>query len=244
MREVDFLPEWYKESKRRRLHIHRQYVVLTVVFLAMLTYNLTSEHRIATASARMSYLDEQRVAAESVMAEFNQISTMLGQQKARADVIQQVDSRIDVAAVLAEISHIINDHVILNRVEFASDPVPTTSKKSSKNSGGSSVRVAGRSNKATADTPVGDVRFQVVLAGVAADPADVSTLLGKLEESPYFQMVTPSFSKPGRLSIAAGAAEGSQPNGMPVAAGRSGEMFQVQDFEISCYLANFEEITD
>ena len=127
--------------------MRRQYVALTVVFLAMLSYNLTSEHRIATANARVSRVAEEQVQAEVVMAEFKQISQTLSQQKARAEVVQRADSRIDADAVLAEISHVINDHVILNRLEFISEPVEPADKKKSQN-GGSAVRAANRAEAA------------------------------------------------------------------------------------------------
>ena len=33
VKELDFLPEWYKDDKRRQLHVRRQYVALVAVFL-------------------------------------------------------------------------------------------------------------------------------------------------------------------------------------------------------------------
>jgi hypothetical protein len=47
MKEIDFLPEWYKEGRRRRLHMRRQYAVLMVFFLAMVTYNTIATHKIS-----------------------------------------------------------------------------------------------------------------------------------------------------------------------------------------------------
>ena len=65
MREIDFLPEWYKEGKRQRLHMRRQYVVLAVAFIAMISYNLTSTHRITRAGAELARLEGKRVEAEA-----------------------------------------------------------------------------------------------------------------------------------------------------------------------------------
>lgn len=243
MKEIDFLPEWYKESKRRRSRMHRQYVVLTVVFLSMLTYNLFSEHRISRASAKVSLADSQRVEAEAVMAQFNQISQTLSRQKTKADVIQQVDSRLDADAVLAEISHVISDRIILKQLEFISEPVAQTSKKTSKSSG-SAVRAAGKSSKAGQDAPLGDVRFRVVLVGVAVDPEDVSTLLVRLDGSPYFKEVKPSFSKPGTLTVRSRTAKDLGVRAGGSAADQAGGAYQVTDFEITCYLANFKEVAN
>lgn len=240
MKDIDFLPEWYQEGKRRRVHIRRQYVALSVVFLTMLSYNLTSEHRISRASAKIARLEDRRIEAQEVMAEFNQISRALGQQRAKADIIRRIDSRINVGAVLAEISHMTGEQVILNRVEFLSEPVAQAAPQSSDNSG-STIRAVARSNKSAQEVPLGDVRFRIVLAGAATDPADAAALVRKLDESAYFTRVSPSFSQPGKLSIAPKGPEVPVQGGVvPLAAGK--DTFQVTEFEIMCYLANYEEV--
>lgn len=234
MREIDFLPEWYKESKRRRLHLRRQYVALTVIFLAMLTYNLTSEYRVAKAGAEIMQFEDQRVEAEEVMRQFNQISRALGEHKAKAEVIEQIDSRIDLGAVLAEISHLINDRVVLSRVDFISEPIARTDKKQS--GGGSTVRAVSRSDNAAGQALLGDVRFRIVLAGVAVESGDTTALFSRLEESPYFTRVSMSFSRPGTINVSPG------PTGQTPA--RARETLGVTAFEMTCYLANYEEISN
>lgn len=238
MKDIDFLPEWYKEGKRRRLHMRRQYAVLTVVFLTMMTYNLTAEHRIARASAQMARLEDQRVEAEEVLREFNRISRVLGAHKAKAEAIRRIDSRIDLAAVLAEISHIVEERVILSRVEFIAEPVARTDTKKTGGSG-SAVRAASKTTDASKTVPWGDARFRIVLAGAAVESGDVTTLVCKLDESAYFKKVNLSWSRPGRISISPAAGK-PMPNATNRTAAR--EMLQVSDFEITCYLANYEEI--
>jgi len=62
-----------------------------------------------------------------------------------------------------------------------------------------------------------------VISGVAAGAGDIAELIGKLEESPYFCLVSPSFSQNRKMKVG------------------TGENFQVSEFEISCYLANYRE---
>ncbi len=241
MKEIDFLPEWYKEGKRRRVHMRRQYIALAVVFLTMLTYNLTAEHRIARASARIAQLEDRRVQAEEVMREFNRINRALGAHKAKADAIRQIDSRISLGAVLAEISHIVDDRVILSRTEFIAEPAAQVAKKQANNSG-SAVRAASKQGPRSQDVPLGDVRFRIVLAGVAVEQGDVGTLVCRLDESPYFKRVVPSFSRPGTIYLP------PKSDGEPAVTStdprtpKMKEAFQVSEFQITCYLANFEEI--
>jgi hypothetical protein len=239
--EIDFLPEWYKEGKRQRLHMRRQYVALTVVFLTMLTYNLASEHRIAKAGAALSRLEDRRVRAEEVIREFNRISNSLGQHRAKVDAIRQVESKIDLDAVLAEISHVVNERVILSKVEFTSESVARTDGKKP-GASGSAVRAAGKSSNPGPNVPLGDVRFRIVLAGVAVEPGDVGMLVCALDESPYFHRVYPSFSRPGKMSLSSGATGAQDKNDTNPTIGATKNTFQVTEFEITCYLANYEEI--
>jgi hypothetical protein len=241
VKEIDFLPEWYKEGKRRRTYMRRQYVALTVIFLTMLTYNLTAEHRIAKASAAVSRLEDQRIRAEHVMLEFNRISKELGEHQTEANALKRIDSRVNLGAVLAEISHVIGDRVILSRVEFVSEALSEEDKKA-QSKGGSTVRTVGKSSSTAKQIPLGNVRFRIVLAGVAIDPADVGELVCRLDDSPYFRRVYPSYSRNGKVSVS--MKEGKEPEGRETGqiSTDARETLQISEFEITCYLANYEEI--
>ena len=241
MKEIDFLPEWYKEGKRRRVHIRRQYIALTTVFLTMLTYNLTSEHRIGKANAALSQLQGRRIQANDVMREFNRVSRELGGHQAKANTIRRIDSRINLGAALAEISHVMGDRVILTRVEFISEAFPPDDKKGQKGSG-SAVRSAQKSGQTGEAASLGDVRFRIALAGVALDSGDVGDLVCRLDESPYFRQVYPSFSRNSRISVPTNVTEGPQGQDTGQARTDVKETFPISEFEIGCYLANYEEI--
>jgi len=65
-----------------------------------------------------------------------------------------------------------------------------------------------------------------VISGVAADASNVAELLCRLEDSPYFQLVYPSFSRNRNIKTGTNLA---------------GENYQASEFEISCYLANYRQ---
>ena len=238
MKDIDFLPEWYKESHRRRVHVRHQYAVLTGIVCAMILYNLAAAHRINAVSAGIDRLDDQRRVAEQVIYEFDTVNNRLRERQAKVDLIAQMDSRIDLGAVLAELSHVIGGRVILSRVEFVSE---TLSSAKEQNHSSATVRPVGGSG-AGKSTSLGDVCFRIVLAGVAANPADVSVLACRLEESPYFKRVYPSIPRSGKIEMAASAAAPSGGQQDNTTTGPAKEVFQVSEFEITCYLANYEEI--
>jgi len=239
MREIDFLPEWYKEGKRQRLHMRRQYVVLAVAFIAMISYNLTSTHRITRASAELARLEGKRVEAEAAFQEFSAVTKDLNKVREKADLIERIDSKIQLAAVLAEMSHIIGETMVLSRMEFTAEG-PSEEEKNP-GAGNNGVRVADGRNGASRETLVGSVRFRIVVTGVAVSPADVAALVRRLDDSSYFHSVHASFWRSGKVHASARAAQVTpRPQVGAVSAGQT-ETLDVTEFEIVCYLANYEE---
>jgi len=236
VKEIDFLPEWYREGRRRQSQMRKQYAGLVLVFLGMMTFNLTATQRASKAAAELSATEDARMRAEAVVHEFEAITNELSELKVRARLMEQTDSKINVAAILAETSHLIDESIVLRRLEFVAEPFSQWSGKEETKR--AVVRPAtGAEPKAAAFS--GDVVFRIVLAGVAARPAQVADLVCRLDESAYFRRVYPSFSRNTTITLGGRAPSKSQAN---TNAGGAPDSFEVTEFEISCYLANFEDI--
>lgn len=237
MKEIDFLPEWYREGRRRRGHMKRQYALLIVFFLAIMTYNTVSTHRISKANAELATLEDRRFWAEGVMHEYHTLSKQLGAHQAKVATVQKVDARIDMAAVLAEISYIIGDRVILSRLEFISEPAVSEPKTA--NRSGAAVRSAAASRPGGRTVSLGPLRFRVALAGVAVDSSEVGSLVRRLEDSPYFRQVHPLF-RDNTIQVDVVAPQTPPATGMDTRRNDKRSL-SVTEFEITCYLANYEE---
>ncbi len=239
MKELDFLPQWYKEDRCRHVHLRRQYVALVAVFAAMMIFNLTEIHRAGNAAARAADLEGQRAGAEAVVHEFGLLTKELNELKTRATLVEQMDSRLEVAAIVAEMSHSIGDSVVLRKLEMVAEPFGRPAEK--EQAKGSAVRLAGRTAGAEKGPPLGRVKFRIVLTGVAAHPADVPDLVCRLEASPYFQRVQPSFYGSARVPAGTRPAPGSQE---PVVTAKSSGVSALTEFEIVCYLANYKDVDE
>jgi len=238
MKEIDFLPEWYKEGRRQRVRMRRQYAVLAMAFIAMVSYNATSTHRITRASAGLTRLEGKRVEAQSAFDEFNTVTRNLNKVREKADLIERIDSKIKMAAVLAEMSHILGETVVLNKVEFTAEPFWNDKDSRTGNTG---VRVADGGNDAPEEILVGSVRFRILLTGVAVSPADVAALVRRLDDSSYFHRVQASFWRSGKVQVSTrGVQAAPRPQAGAVPGGQPGSL-EVTEFEVVCYLANYEE---
>ena len=218
------------------MRMRRQYAALT----PMMTYNLTVIHTTTQATAEVARFEDKRIQAESVLHQFNTVSQELKEVQAKADLIQWIDSNIDVAAALAEMSHVIGETVVLSRVEFIAEALPGDDQRRNRN--GSGTRAANRSKRSGEGKLLGDARFKILLAGRAACPADVAALVCRLEDSAYFRGVYPSFSRNGNVRV---PTQTTRTDSNPQSKGRTTprtETIETTEFEITCYLANFEEV--
>jgi hypothetical protein len=237
MKEIDFLPEWYKSGRRRQINVRRQYIALGGIFVVMIVWNFVATHSTAKTKAQLKQMSARAPSTENTSREFAKVRDLLEAAAEKADILEEIDSKIYVTRVLAEMSFLIDRKVVLNKVEFSTERL--VDKQDEQANSGSVVRVAGGNFAGKAVRPLGDVRFKVVISGVAADASDVATLICKLEESPYFCQVVPSFSRSTEIKTRTKLAKASQSANKSVS--EFGEKLQVSEFEINCYLANYGE---
>jgi Tfp pilus assembly protein PilN len=223
MKEIDFLPTWYKSGRRRQISYRTQYASLVGIFVVMMVWNFIATHSLSKAATELAQAELKSASAENEAQEYAKIKSEVAYLQEKTRVIEEIDSKINVANVLAEISFLVDKKIVLSKVEFIAEKFE--GEQGGKSNSSSTVRVVG-SNLSHKEVPLGDVRFKVVISGVASDASDVAALICKLEDSPYFCQVVPSFSRNKEIKTDAKAAGGN---------------FQVSEFEISCNLANYQQ---
>lgn len=219
MKEIDFLPEWYKSGRKREVGYRTQIIGLGGVLVIMIVWNVVTAHSISKARAIVERNISMQAEAESVSLEFAKIKSEIAEWQKKLKSMEEMDSKIDVPGVLAEMSFLIDDNIVLSQVEFDAERFEDKASRQTNNV----IRVAGGSLLGKEKLPLGDVRFKVLIKGVATDASDIAELICRLEESPYFCLVYPSFSRNRKMKV------GPEKN------------LPVSEFEISCYLANYQE---
>ncbi len=224
MKEIDFLPEWYRSGRRRQISYRTQYIALGGIFVVMMAWNLIAGGSISRAAAELSRQKSQETAAERITQKTATIKQQIAELEKRAKVLDRIDSRIDVASVLAEMSFLMGERIVLSKLEFSAEKF--AGRTAGRAGGVLPVRAGGRGSSRKKGTWLGDVRFKVVMNGIAVNGSDVAELICKLEDSAYFSQVIPSFSRNTTVRTEGRPAEGE---------------LQVTEFEMSCYLANYEQ---
>jgi hypothetical protein len=217
MKEIDFLPKWYKSRKRWQSSYRMQYIVLSVIFAMMVVWDFVAAGSISSLTKEMSADGPKQARAENMSRQFAKVEREVMELREKAKTIDEIIPRssLKVAKVLSELSYLIDERIVLSGIDFTSEGVG--SKKKS-NQGMQSV------NKSNF-IPLGDNKFRLEIKAVAADAADIAELICRLEDSVYFSQICPSISR----------------NRVLPSSASSGEKRDVTEFTISCYLANFSE---
>ena len=231
MNDVDFLPQWYIENRQRRQSVQRQYVILAALFLVMIVWNSVALRSIKSVGAELSLYEVQQRQAEHVSFEHQRLKGKIEQVETLFMSLAKLDSRVDVAAVLAELSVLVPSPVVLRKMEFVStphgqrrvvgDPLDTET-------------LAGEA-EGLVQQLAGWAQVNISLQGVADTPAEVAELIRGLDVSPYFSEVHLRYS---RHAATGTQVQGNEktPNAQPAAG--------AVEFAIDCLLAHIEPVDE
>ncbi len=248
MKDIDFLPEWYKTGVRREVSYRAQYMALGGIFLVMAVWSLAASHSISKARGELADMAAMHEKAQSVSGDMVGLEDQFSSLHKKVKSMEEIDSRIDVASVLAEISFLMREEIVLSKVDLVAEKFADEQKDKASTRTGAVVRAVRAGSRQKQKLPLGNVRFKVVIAGVAATSGDMADLVQRLEESPYFFQIVPSFSSSAELRI---ESAGSPEAAAEVAGRTSGttggtadgrKSLQVSEFEINCYLANYRKL--
>jgi len=247
MKEIDFLPEWYKSGRRRQISYRTQYTILGGIFVAMMVWNFITSYSISKAKAQVVQMATKQTQAEKVSAKLAELINEMNTFHKREALVERIDSRINVTGVLAEISYLIDERIVLSKIELISEKFVDRQDKESFRQVAGVVRAVQSDFAARGELPIGDVRFKVLITGVAADASDVAALICKLENSPYFCQVVLSYSRNTYIEARnSGTLRLQKDQSQELSdTRRDNRKFEgnirVSNFEINCYLANYRE---
>lgn len=245
MKEIDFLPEWYKSGRRRQVNYRVQYIILSGAFAVMIVWNFVSANSISKVRAKYMEMETIQTQSEKVSDKLVNIKNEIVMLHEKEKLLDSIDSKINVSNVLAEISFLVDERIVLSRVELISERIPEKQNKEQSLQSASVVKSSGPAFGNNSATPLGNVCFKVLIAGVAANGSDVAVLLCKLEDSPYFSRVDLSYSRDAEVKTVTNSLKNSQQDVMPELpvnkreSSKADENIKVSEFEINCYLSNY-----
>jgi Tfp pilus assembly protein PilN len=183
MKEIDFLPEWYRQGRLAHVQHREFYIAIGLVIFFMGVWSIFANGRVAIVKAQNTTLQEAKLAQMRSETEYNLAEDKYQQMKAKQQMLDSVKSRIAVSNIIAELTHLLDGNIVLKKLVIKAEPF--------------SVRSSKAEIKAAGQTAESDkyVRFKITLTGLAADTAEVAEMINKLERSDYFFQVVPGYSR-------------------------------------------------
>jgi len=121
MKEIDFIPEWYKAGRSRKRRYVRQCTGMGILFMAMVTWSFVMgryvEHAHAEVEGIQGVLEQGQVRVEQSLELERQIADI----KEKLQMLNSVAPRTPISALIGEVSYLAGGNIILNRLSFEND---------------------------------------------------------------------------------------------------------------------------
>ena len=212
MKEVDFIPEWYKTGQKRIVGYHRQYILITLLFVVLLAWSHAAGSFVSRVKAEVNRVENMLDVKTPLAQVYSKMKETVTTLQADARVLERVEPRVDLSHVIAELSYLVGDRIVLSKIDIQSEAVQAVGTGKKKDV----VRIAAGTGRASSALPEESTRSKVTIAGIAAEGSDVASLIEKLEGSPWFCRIIPGFSK-----------------------SKETKGVTTMEFEIGCYVANY-----
>ncbi len=209
MREIDFIPDWYRAGRQRRLNYRRQYMMLGGLCAVMLVGCLTLGVSISKGQSFLDRTRDAKITYETIRQRFEKTQQQVQDLVRKKDMLDVLDPQVRLAAVMAEITHLTPSDVILETLTIKAETIAPASAPAGK-------VLLGATSPSRDTLAESRERFRVQLTGLARDAGQVSRLVANLTDSAYFRQISPGLIR------------------NKIVEGRD-----CIEFEVACYLANY-----
>ena len=122
MKEIDFLPEWYKSGERRLSNYHTIYVAVVGVFVLVAVSSFITARAVSKARAELNQRQTACTTRSDGSKEHAELKSELAGLAGQADILERLDSKIDICNVLGELSFLIDEKIVLSKVRLQAEP--------------------------------------------------------------------------------------------------------------------------
>jgi hypothetical protein len=191
MRKIDFLPESYRESCRRRAARARRAWLAGLVLAVLASWFAVEEWRLREVRSQLEYLARQN---KTAMAGLEHIANLQTEQAALLDrhrLLQELQSPVSSVETMFRIARLLPENMALKQMQMTCQPASAPGVKAGGEAAAATAE--GRAGQAAQAGPRGAPRIS--LWGVAASQVDVGVLVGQLSGCREFANVRLDYSK-------------------------------------------------
>ena len=182
MRELEFLPDWYKVVRRRRLAVIVQVWATVALLLVLLVWTGICRFRVLTSRNELGQLKKQMAATQLDLDHLDQLNQMKRRWTEQGEVLAKLGVSVDSTRLISLLAENTPESVSLTNLNFSTEEklAQPTSVAAAKAMKGPNI----------------DRRLLVRVQGVSPTGAEVVDLIGKLSSVEFLQDVAMTYTRP------------------------------------------------
>ena len=194
MKEIDFIPEWYKANQNRRKRYHRQYILLACLLAIMMVWSFVVGEHVKRVRADVDDIQSVFEKGKAKVDQGMMLESEIALLQHQVQILEAVSPRTNISAIIAELSWLVQDNIVLSKLSLTNEALELAEKKDAMPGGIVRIGSSSRQGEASA-VSLAPTQTKLVLTGIASQGADAAMLISRLEESDYFQHVSPIYTK-------------------------------------------------
>jgi Tfp pilus assembly protein PilN len=182
VRELEFLPAWYPQVRRRRRFVLLQAWMTLVLLIGLGGWMMLTHRNIRESTQTLAKLDADLTRSRSDLKALEDLMDYDKKLKSQAQVLTKVGTHVEAARLLATLDEVMPKSASLLELSFLTEEKQP-------------VTLAGAKAAQERDRSV-DRRLNVRVTGVAPTDVEVADFLTRLTGKPFFEDVRMTGSKP------------------------------------------------
>ena len=187
-----------------------QFVVAAGLFAVMMTWSFAAGYSNSIVSGHVEMMQRSLDSHRNISAKYDHYNQVYSLLEERAGRLDRLDPKISITGILAELSYIATDSIMLTDLNLNSEIY----KSQTDTARAAGVRLSSPQSGEKIAMPAPEVRYKLTVDGIASKASSVTDLISEMEKSDYFCLVVPGLLEHRKDDDST-------------------------RFEISCYIANY-----
>jgi Tfp pilus assembly protein PilN len=172
MRDLEFLPDWYPQTRRRRRLVQLQAWLTLFLVAGMGAHMVLSDRNIRAAETSVATLQSQTKQIDAQLSEMDKLIAMQRQLRSQEQVVSRLGIYVKACNIMDTLDAVMPRQMTLTNIELENEEKVDNS----------AVQAA----KGSGDAPV-DRRLKVKVQGVCPTDPDLTTFMSQLGTVPFIE---------------------------------------------------------
>lgn len=177
MRELEFLPAWYSQTRRRKRMVILQAWMTVTLAAGLGLFMFLSQRNVRAAENELSLIQTDLTQTDSELKKLDELLTLKNQLQQQQQILDKLGTYVEVTRMLGKIDSIMPNEMALVGLSLKTvemlEPINGLSKSAAVKKGEQKV----------------SRRLEVSVQGVAPTHVDVANFVMQLSSLPYFEKV-------------------------------------------------------